>query len=46
VGYPSGESARDLEMSMHPHPTLTETIMKDAEPLRGSATLYYKPPQK
>jgi dihydrolipoamide dehydrogenase len=39
-------SARDLAMSMHPHPTLTETIMEDAELLHGSATHYYKPPRK
>jgi dihydrolipoamide dehydrogenase len=39
-------SARDLAMSMHPHPTLTETLMEDAELLHGSATHYYKPPRK
>jgi dihydrolipoamide dehydrogenase len=39
-------SARDLAMSMHPHPTLTETIMEDAELLHGSATHYYKAPRK
>jgi dihydrolipoamide dehydrogenase len=39
-------SARDLAMSMHPHPTLTETIMEDAELVHGSATHYYKPPRK
>ena len=39
-------SARDLAMSMHPHPTLTETLMEDAELLHGSVTHYYKPPRK
>src|SRR6516162_420787 len=39
-------SARDLAMSMHPHPTLTETLMEDAELLHGSATHYFKPPRK
>jgi dihydrolipoamide dehydrogenase len=39
-------SARDLAMSMHPHPTLTETMMEDAELLHGSATHYFKPPRK
>jgi dihydrolipoamide dehydrogenase len=44
--YPSGGSARDLAMSMHPHPMPTETLMEDAELLHGSATHYYKPPRK
>jgi dihydrolipoamide dehydrogenase len=39
-------SARDLEMSMHPHPTLTETVMEAAELAHGSATHYYKPARK
>jgi dihydrolipoamide dehydrogenase len=36
-------SARDLAMSMHPHPTLTETIGEAAEMLHGSATHIYRP---
>jgi dihydrolipoamide dehydrogenase len=33
-----GASARDLALSMHPHPTLTETVMEAAELLHGNAT--------
>jgi dihydrolipoamide dehydrogenase len=33
-----GASARDLTLSMHPHPTLTETIMEASELLHGNAT--------
>jgi dihydrolipoamide dehydrogenase len=35
-------TARDLAMSIHPHPTLTETIMEAAESLYGLATHIYK----
>jgi len=31
---------------MHPHPTLTETLMEDTELLHGSPTHYCKPPRK
>jgi dihydrolipoamide dehydrogenase len=33
-----GASALDLHLSMHPHPTLTETIMEAAELAHGNAT--------
>ncbi len=33
-----GASAQDLHLSMHPHPTLTETIMEAAELAHGNAT--------
>jgi dihydrolipoamide dehydrogenase len=33
-----GASARDLSLSMHPHPTLTETVMEAAELTHGNAT--------
>ena len=33
-----GASARDLELSMHPHPTLTETLMEAGELAHGNAT--------
>jgi dihydrolipoamide dehydrogenase len=36
-------TARDLAMSMHPHPTLTETMMESAELEHGSATHFMKP---
>jgi dihydrolipoamide dehydrogenase len=35
-------TARDLAMSIHPHPTLTETVMEAAESLHGLATHIYK----
>ena len=37
-----GATARDLAMTIHPHPTLTETIMEGAESLHGLATHLYK----
>lgn len=37
-----GASARDLAMTIHPHPTLTETLMEAAESLHGLATHLYK----
>jgi dihydrolipoamide dehydrogenase len=36
-------SARDLALSMHPHPTLTETLMEGAESLHGTSTHLYRP---
>src|SRR5262249_24448281 len=33
-------SGRDLALTMHPHPTLTETLMEAAELLEGNATDY------
>jgi len=35
-------SARDLSLTIHPHPTLTETIGEAAESLYGSTTHIYK----
>jgi dihydrolipoamide dehydrogenase len=35
-------TARDLAMTIHPHPTLTETISEAAEYLHGLATHLYK----
>jgi dihydrolipoamide dehydrogenase len=37
-----GATARDLAMTIHPHPTLTETVMEGAETLHGLATHIYK----
>jgi dihydrolipoamide dehydrogenase len=31
-------SAKDLALTMHPHPTLSETVMEAAESLSGHAT--------
>jgi dihydrolipoamide dehydrogenase len=35
-------TARDLALTIHPHPTLTETVMEAAESLHGLATHLYK----
>ena len=35
-------SARDLSLTIHPHPTLTETIGEAAESLYGPTTHIYK----
>ena len=35
-------SARDLVLSIHPHPTLTETLAEAAETLYGTATHLYR----
>ncbi len=37
-----GATARDLGMCIHPHPTLTETVMEAGESLHGLATHIYK----
>ncbi len=36
-------TAKDIALSIHPHPTLTETFMEAAEGIYGSSTSYYKP---
>ena len=38
-----GVVAKDLELSIHPHPTLSETIMEAAESFFGQSTHIYKP---
>ena len=38
-----GASASDLKLSIHPHPTLTETLMEAGEVFFGQATHVYKP---
>jgi dihydrolipoamide dehydrogenase len=38
-----GTNATDLKLSIHPHPTLTETLMESAEAFFGQATHIYKP---
>jgi dihydrolipoamide dehydrogenase len=37
-----GALAEDLERTIHPHPTLSETIMEAAEAVRGQATHVYR----
>ncbi len=36
-------TASDLKMTIHAHPTLSETVMESAEVYFGTATNYYKP---
>ncbi len=39
-------NAADLKMSIHPHPTLSETIMETAEMFFGTSTHIYRPKRK
>jgi dihydrolipoamide dehydrogenase len=41
-----GATASDVKLSIHPHPTLTETVMESAEMFFGQATHVYKPRRK
>jgi dihydrolipoamide dehydrogenase len=41
-----GASARDLALTMHAHPTLSETILGSAEVLHGTATDLYRPKKR
>lgn len=38
-----GAVAKDIELSIHPHPTLSETIMQSAEVFFGTSTDTYRP---
>lgn len=38
----TGTKAKDLALSIHPHPTLSETLMEAAEVFYGTATHIYK----
>jgi dihydrolipoamide dehydrogenase len=38
-----GAVAEDLKLSIHPHPTLSETIMETAESFFGHSTHIYRP---
>jgi dihydrolipoamide dehydrogenase len=38
-----GATAGDLSLTMHPHPTLSETVGEAAESLQGTATHLYRP---
>jgi dihydrolipoamide dehydrogenase len=38
--------ATDLKMSIHPHPTLSETLMEAAEVFFGTSTHVYRPKKK
>jgi dihydrolipoamide dehydrogenase len=41
-----GANATDLKMSIHPHPTLSETLMESAEVFFGQSTHVYKPKRR
>ena len=41
-----GANATDIRMTIHPHPTLSETIMESAEVFFGQATHVYRPRKK
>ncbi len=38
-----GATASDVKLTIHPHPTLSETLMETAETFFGTATHVYKP---
>jgi dihydrolipoamide dehydrogenase len=38
-----GATARDMALTIHPHPTLSETVMESAEVFFGHATHVYRP---
>jgi dihydrolipoamide dehydrogenase len=41
-----GATAEDLRLTIHPHPTLSETIMESAEVFFGQSTHVYKPKRR
>jgi dihydrolipoamide dehydrogenase len=41
-----GATATDVKLSIHPHPTLTETVMESAEVFFGQATHVYRPKKR
>jgi dihydrolipoamide dehydrogenase len=41
-----GANATDIRMTIHPHPTLSETLMESAEVFFGHATHVYRPKKK
>src|SRR5438093_6429717 len=43
LGIEMGANATDRKLSIHPHPTLTETMMQSAEVFFGQATHVYRP---
>ena len=41
-----GATSEDLKLTIHPHPTLSETLMESAEVFFGQSTHVYKPKRK
>jgi len=46
VAVEMGATAEDVKLSIHPHPTLSETLMEAAEVFFGQSTHVYKPKRK
>jgi len=46
VAIEMGATVRDLAESVHPHPTLSETIMEAAEVFYGFSTHTYAPKKR
>ncbi len=46
VAIEMGASVEDLKLSIHPHPTLSETLMEAAEVFFGESTHVYKPKRR
>ena len=41
-----GPTATDVKLTIHPHPTLSETVMESAEVFFGQATHVHRPKKK
>jgi len=41
-----GANATDIALTVHPHPTLSETLKEAADSFHGTATHYYRPRRK
>jgi dihydrolipoamide dehydrogenase len=41
-----GATAEDLKLTIHPHPTLSESLMESAEVFFGQSTHVFKPRKK
>ena len=41
-----GATAEDMKLVIHPHPTLSESVMEAAEVFFGQSTHVYKPKRK
>lgn len=41
-----GATAEDIELTIHPHPTLSETVMETAELIFGQSTHLYRPKRR
>jgi dihydrolipoamide dehydrogenase len=46
LGIEMGATADDIKLTIHPHPTLSETLMESAEVFFGQSTHVFKPRRK